>query len=207
MRVLRHLVLLLLLFPSVAFANPGLTGFFFGNTGGTMTFDPTTDTLSFTSTITTIIGYGKYEVRIKETGGDFGTITVTTGPLISGSIFNNALFDGGTITLMLNTFIDTASGTLIPFTLSGTLNTPLNWWVDKFGHHHLSRGLLAGSGTIDGRGVAIMDFYQVVSRSGTNQYNIIQGGITIPEPGTVVLVVTGLGFLACRTKSRRRLIQ
>jgi hypothetical protein len=202
MRLLRHLVLLLLLFPPVAFADS--TGWFFGNTGGLMTYDPTTHNLTLTSTITTIIGVGRFGAQIEETGGDFGTITLTTGPLISGSILHHALFDGGTITLIVDTGISTGSGTLIPFTLFGTLNTPLTWWVDKLGGDHLGG---AGFGTINGEGVHIWDFGQLAVSSGTNQYNVIRGRTTIPEPGTVVLVVTGLGFLAYRTKSRCRPIQ
>ena len=56
MKFPRHLVLLLLLFPPVAFADS--TGWLFVNTGGTMTFNPTTNTLTLTSTITTIKGMG-----------------------------------------------------------------------------------------------------------------------------------------------------
>ena len=205
MSLLRHLVVLLLLFPPVAFANS--TGWNFLNTGGTMTFDPTSDTLTLTSTITTIFGYGRFFVPIVETGSDLGTITVTTGPLISGSIFHQAVFDGGTITLTVDAGFSTGDANLIPFTLLGTLNAPLNWYVDKLGRAHLS-GVPAevGSGIINGvgftEGVNILDFRQLAISSGTNQYNVIQGGTTIPEPSTVVLVVTGLGFLACRIKSR-----
>jgi hypothetical protein len=198
MKFPRHLVLLLLLFPSVAFADS--TGWLFVNTGGTMTFNPTTNTLTLTSTITTIKGMGCCGVPIVETGSDLGTITLTTGPLISGSIFHHALFDGGTITLVVDTGISSGNGTLIPFTLAGTMN-PLLWWMDKSGAHLGGNG----GGIIDGTtGVSIDDFAQLVVSNGTlNQYNIIGGSTVIPEPGTVVLVVTGLGFLACM-KSRRR---
>jgi len=202
MRLLRHLVVLFLLFPPVAFANS--TGWFFGNTGGTMTFNPTTETLTLTSTITTIFGYGSFFVPIVETGADLGTITLTTGPLISGSILHQAVFDGGAMTLTVDVGFSSNGGNLIPFTLIGTLNAPLNWYVDKLGRAHLS-GVpgQVGFGTINGFGVNILDFRQLAVSSGTNQYNVIQDGTTIPEPGTVVLVVTGLGFLAHRTKGRR----
>jgi hypothetical protein len=205
MSLLRHLVVLLLLFPPVAFANS--TGWNFINTGGTMSFDPTTDTLTLTSTITTIFGYGSFFVPIVETGSDLGTITVTTGPLISGSILHQAVFDGGTITLTVDVGFSSGGGTLVPFTLLGTLNAPLNWYVDNLGRAHLSgvpgevgSALINGVGITDG--VNILDFRQMAVSSGTNQYNVIEGGTTIPEPGTVVLVVTGLGFLGCRIKSR-----
>ena len=207
MRLLRHLILLLLLFPPVAFADS--TGWFFGNTGGMMTFNPTTDTLNLTSTITTIIAVGRFGAPLEETGENFGTITLTTGPLISGSLLHTALFDGATITLIVNTALSTGNGTFIPFTLSGTLNTPLIWWVSKLGDNLTG----AGFGTITSpeifgeEGVSIYDFHQLAVPNGTNQYSVIRGGTTIPEPGTVVLVVTGLGLLASRIKSRRRPIQ
>lgn len=203
MSLLRHLVLLLLLFPSLAFADT--IGWFFGNTGGTATFSPTTDTLSLTSTITTIIGVGRFGVPIVETG-DLGTITVTTGPLISGSILNSGLFDGGTITLN----VDVSTGGLLPFTMLGTFNngdtnTPLLWWTDRFGNHHLVMISSVGIGNINNgeEFVQILDFHQVVVSSGTNQYAVIQGGTTIPEPGTLVLMATGLGLLGWRAKSQQ----
>lgn len=202
MRLLRHLAVLFLLFPPVAFANS--TGWNFGNTGGTMTFNPTTETLTLTSTITTIFGYGSFFVPIVETGADLGTITLTTGPLISGSILHQAVFDGGAMTLTVDVGFSSNGGNLIPFTLIGTLNAPLSWYVDKAGRAHL--GAVpgeAGFGTINGFGVNILDFRQLAVSTGTNQYNVIEGATTIPEPGTVVLVVTGLSFLGYRMKARR----
>ena len=195
MRILRHLVMLLPLFSAAAFADS--TGWFFGNTGGTMTFDPNTGTLTLTSTITKIVGVG-----IVETGANLGTITVTTGPLISGTLFHNALFDGANITLTVTAGISTSSGTLTPFTLTGTLRSPLTWWVGKSGDHLAG----FGSGVINGVGsVTIWDFRQLAVLTGTNQYEIIHGGTTIPEPASVVLIVTGLGFIASRAKSRLRI--
>jgi hypothetical protein len=183
MRLLRQLVLLLPLFPPAAFAN----SWFFGNTGGTMTFNPTTDTLTMTSTITTLIGVGANGVSIVTTGSDLGTISLTTGPLISGSLLHNAVFNGGTITLSLE-------GT-------GTIDQPIGWWVDKQGDSHLG----VGPGIVGSfpDGVQIFAFRQLVVSSGPNQYNVIQGATVTPEPGTMVLVATGMAFLACWTKSRR----
>lgn len=197
MNFLRHLVLFLLLFPPVAFADS--TGWLFVNTGGTMTFNPTTNTLTLTSTITKIKGVGCCGVPIVETGSDLGTFTLTTGPLISGSIFHQALFAGGTLTIIVDTGISNGNGTLVPFTLSGTMN-PLIWWMGPSGAHLAGNGV----GIINGTGVQIWDFAQLAVPSGTpNQYKLLGGSTVIPEPGTVVLVVTGLGFLTW-TKSRRR---
>jgi len=193
MRLLRHVVLLLLLFPAGAFADS--TGWFFGNTGGTMTFDPTTGTLTLTSTITKIIFDTRTGAHITETG-NFGTITLTSGPLISGSLLHEAFFNGGSITLTV------ANTGLMPFTLSGTLNT-LTWWVDKSGDHFGGSGVGLINGVI---GTPIYDFSQLAVLSGPNQYSIIQGRTVIPEPGTMVLVVTGLGLIAGRAKLRGRAV-
>jgi len=190
MRPLRHLVLLVLLFSPAAFADPIFPGWFFGNTGGTMTFDPTAKTLSLTSTITTIIN-----VNQTITGSNLGTITVTTGPLTSGTIFHSALFAGGTINITLN----------FGFTLDGTLSVPLTWWMDTSGGFHLGGG---GSAVGDGRDrTPITNFRQAVVLSGTNQYSVLKGATVLPEPGTVMLFGTGLGLLGAATLLRRFRIQ
>jgi hypothetical protein len=49
-----------------------------------MAFDPTTQTLTMTSTITTEI----FDNR--KFTGNFGTVTMTTGPLLSGSVYCRA---------------------------------------------------------------------------------------------------------------------
>jgi hypothetical protein len=190
MRLLRHLVLLVLVFPTLAFADSisrPPTGWFFGNSGGTMTFDPTAMTLSFTSTITTIKGVINGQ-EVVETGVNFGTITGTTGPLLSGTIFHSAIFGDGTMTLETNGTAANFSG----FTLSSTLNFPLKWWKDKSGTFHLG-----------GLGNEILDFRQAVVVSGTNQYTVVEGATVVPESDTLMLFVSGLGPLATGTILRR----
>jgi hypothetical protein len=203
--LLRHVVLLLWFFTPLAFADQIGTGYFFGNTGGTITFDPITNTLTLTSTITRVIGAANYgQPPLEETGSDLGTITLTTGPLVSGNILHQGIFDGGILSLIVDTGISSQSGTLYPFTLSGNLTLPLYWHLGTSGYHLTGYGYgdVFLFGTIPDGFVNIY-FTQLAVLSGTNQYNVIRGGTTIPEPGTVVLVVTGLGFLACRTKLRR----
>jgi len=182
MRSLRHLVFLILL-PATASANPIPIGWFFGNSGGTMTFNPTTQRLRLTSTITSIIGVieGK---EVEDTGTNFGTITISVGPLISGTIFQNALFDGGTIAI-----VSDGSHHFADVVMFGALNTPLKWRVNEAGQSQLS-----GFGHLNGVG-PIQDFGQLAVSSGANHYNVIQGRTGIPEPSTLVLVATGLGLL------------
>lgn len=216
MRPLRNLALVLLLLASAAFADTIPVGaiWLFGNTGGTLTFNSTTQTISITSTITTLIA----GTTLNSSGihtGDFGTITVTTGSLISGSILGHAIFNGGTITITTNGTDGLPDGIVF----SGTLSTPINWYElgksDKF--HLGAKGvgqLVNPSGICHGQGsfsptceYPILNFEQLVVLTGPNQFSVIKGVTVIPEPGTVALVATGLGLLACRTKSRHRSMQ
>src|SRR5439155_14021249 len=106
----------------------------FGNTGGTLTFNPTTEALTMTSTITTIIAPWCVLCDPGIFKGEFGTITVTTGPLISGSILSHALFSGGTITITTNGTDGLPDGIVF----SGTLRTPLLWYrLGKSTEFHL----------------------------------------------------------------------
>jgi hypothetical protein len=194
MRPLGNFVLVLLLLSSAAVADsiPFWDTWSFGNTGGTLTFNPTTETLTMTSTITTLIA----GTTLNNPGvytGDFGTITVTTGPLISGSILSHAIFSGGTITITTNGTDGLPDGILF----FGTLSTPIKWYeLGKSGEFHLGG---KGYGQLrekfgSFRGFPIDDFGQLVVLSGTNQFKILKGATVIPEPGTLVLVATGLGL-------------
>jgi hypothetical protein len=141
------------------------------NTGGTITFNPTTETLSMTSTITSISSGNMVYT------GDFGTVTFTTGALTSGSIYGYATFNGGTYTYTTNGTDGLPNGVLF----SGTFGL-IHWhkigntdefWFSAYGIHETS-----------------------VLVSGTTQFNVVQGAVVIPEPGTLVLAGTGLCFVA-----------
>jgi hypothetical protein len=87
-RFVRGLALALLFLPFAAFADSIDVLI---NTGGTLTYNPVTQTLTLNSTITELINqYGQIQQ------GDFGPLTITTGPLISGSIDHHAFFGPGT---------------------------------------------------------------------------------------------------------------
>ena len=92
------------------------------NTGGTITFNPTTETLSMTSTITSISSGNMVYT------GDFGTVTFTTGALTSGSIYGYATFNGGTYTYTTNGTDGLPNGVLF----SGTFGL-IHW--HKIGEH------------------------------------------------------------------------
>lgn len=179
MRSLRYVALVCLLLTSAAFAD---SVWFFGNTGGTLTYDPNTQTLSLTSTITEIISAGNNVEK-----GTLGTLTVITGPLTSGSILHHAFFGTSTIT------IDGFSGTLYS----------LNWYqVPNSDEFHL-----AGAGAFGFTQIA--NFDQLVVLSGTNQFTVLEGKVGLaPEPSTMSLLGTGLALFSgagvARFKKRRR---
>jgi hypothetical protein len=107
--------------------------------GGMITFNPSTQTLTMTSTITEIF------CNSKEYAGDFGTITLTTGPLQSGSILGPATFAGGTFTVTTDGADGLPNGTL----LSATLGT-VKW--HETGNNNMFHMSASFNGPIFGRG-------------------------------------------------------
>jgi hypothetical protein len=168
---------------------PYQDAWYFGNTGGTLTFNPTTGTLTLTSTLTTIIA-GTTGNDLGLHTGDFGTVTVTTGPLISGSVNSHGWFGTATLTIMTNGTDGLPDGDL----LQGTLG-PLFWY--KLGPN-------SDEFHLGGTGVGIFDFDQLVEVSGKNQFTVLNGHTTIPEPSTMVLFATGLGILSWSGITRHR---
>lgn len=168
------------------------------NTGGTITFDPTTQTLTMTAPIT-----GMVSARGHFTG-DFGTITMTTGPLISGNVFTgSALFDGGTFTVTTNGEDFTPDGLLY----SGSFST-VRWREVKKTNSYVFVGL--GSATspfgFPGFTFGARMFQNSTLVDGTNQFSVDSGRTSVPEPGTLGLLGTGLGVLAefVRRRSLRK---
>jgi hypothetical protein len=166
------------------------------NTGGTITFDPTTQTLTMTTDITSIFTAGR------QFTGNFGTITMTTGPLISGSVFtHSALFDGGTFTVTTNGQDLTPDGVLY----EGTFST-VRWRQVKKTNSYV----FAGMGSVTSS-IGFLNFsaganvFQFVTLDGTDQFSITSGRVGIlPEPGTFGLLGTGLGVVAGFVRRRSR---
>jgi hypothetical protein len=169
-----QLVLTVLLLSSAAFADLADSDiWFFGTTGGTATYNPNSQTMTHTSTVTETI-------VITKSFGDLGTLTVTTGPLISGSILHHAVFGTSTITINGN---------------SGTLYS-LNWYqVPNSDEFHL-----AGRGDLvfgPFRDKQIVNFDELVVLSGPNQFTVLEGRVgLIPEPSTLALLGTGLALFS-----------
>lgn len=144
-----------------------------GNSGGAIIFNPTTQTLSMTSTITSI------EAGDKLYTGNFGTVTFTTGPLISGSIYGFAEFGGGTFTITTNGTDGLPNGVLF----TGTFTRGLWHEIGRSNEYYFSA--LGAPG-----------FHQTsVLVAGTTQFNVLQGNFVLPEPGTWALLGTGVLFV------------
>jgi hypothetical protein len=163
-----------------------------GNSGGTITFNAATQTLTLTSNITSIFSSnGAFT-------GDFGTITFTTGPLISGSIYTYATFNSGTFTINTNGTDGLPNGVL----LSGTFEL-VHW--QEIGHtneYSFSAYFTGSSSYIQNNGGIMTQESVLVSGTTQTQFNVIQGHTVVPEPGTWALLGTGLCFVVgvgCRT--------
>jgi len=146
--------------------------YYVGNSGGTITFDPTNQTLTLTSTITTI----KSGAQIYT--GDFGTVTFTTGPLTSGTILTSATFNGGTWAITTNGTDGLPDGVL----LAGQFTRSANWRELGKSNNFLFSGNAGGA-----------NMHETSTWvSGTNTFNVSQGATVIPEPTTALLFGTGL---------------
>lgn len=179
-RLARRLVLVLLMLSAVAFADCNCSNtWFYGNTGGTLTYNPTTQTLSLSSTVTETISGTSVQT------GTFGLLTVTTGPLTLGSLVHHAFFGAGTISVGGYT---------------GTLYS-LDWYqVPNSDEFHL-----AGTGELGN--LQIVNFDELVAFSSQNQYTVLSGKVGLtPEPSTVSLFITGIGLIfGTRTARFRQL--
>jgi len=145
-----------------------------GNSGGAIFFNPTTQTLSMTSTITSILSGGQSYT------GNFGTITFTTGALISGSIYGYAQFGAGTYAITTNGTDGLPDGVLF----SGTFSRA-DW--HEIGHSNEYYFSAVGfGGNIHETTVLV---------AGTTQFNVLQGNTVIPEPSTWALLGTGILFV------------
>jgi hypothetical protein len=155
------------------------------NTGGTITFNPTTQTLTLTSTITQISSGAKIFT------GDFGTITFTTGALMSGSILGYATFaGGGSFSITTNGTDGLPNGTFYSSTLLDTVKWHEIGTTDTY-------FLSAFTG--------IGNTHEYSTFAGGNTFNVNQGATVIPEPSTLALFATGVfGLMGAARKKLGR---
>lgn len=128
--------------------------------------------------------------------GDLGTVSFSTGALLSGSLQNGGTFAaGGTFTIDGNGTGGLPNGVLF----SGTFSTPSTWTLTTLAngtHNYTLTGTLTGMlGTTSLSGVTV----QLTINTGTGLFSgstTISGGDTsfassVPEPSTLAMMGTG----------------
>lgn len=195
------LLVLTLALPVVAFGN----SVNFTNSSGTLS--GTNAGLSLSNSILIAVnGLGNMGLVT----GDLGTVTLSTGPLIGGSLKMGGTFAAG------GSFVITGNGTGgIPngVIFNGTFSGPVTWSIITLGdgsHFYTLTGSLQGTwytgATVDG---ATIQLTADVGKGFFNGKTTISSGDTnitaIPESSTLTLVGAGLVGLAglSRHKSRK----
>jgi hypothetical protein len=190
------MALLALALPVAAFANGSVD---FTNDGGTLT--GTSDSLSLTgSTLIAINGLNGMGMVT----GNLGTVSFSTGTLTSGSVTgtSGATFAaGGSFVITGNGMNGAPNGVIF----SGSFSGPVTWTAIPSANHQFYYYTLSGSltGTWFNGSTVNGAVVQLTIRTGSKGFggtvNISSGDTnisTVPEPGTLGLMGTGLIGLA-----------
>jgi hypothetical protein len=178
------------------------------NSGGRITSNGTTLTLSG-STLVGVEGFGS-----RPLSGTLGYVTLTTGNLISGSLAAGGTFAaGGSFTLAGNGINGLSSGTLF----SGTFTGPVTWtatWTPNMGPNHQGAWIYTLKGNVTGMlssgtkvsGTIIETTFDVSNGRQFSTMANLNGGLanlSVPEPGTMALLATGLIGLAMLIRRKK----
>lgn len=190
--------LLALCVPVVTWANS--TSIVFDNHGGKITTSSNTLTLS-NSTLTSFTGLNGVPIT-----GTLGSVSFTTAALIGGTLGGGGTFGaGGSFTITGNGSNGLPSGSLFQGTFSG----PVNWTATFNSGGNAGKGAwsYALSGTVLGTlnngaaayGSTVQFTFDVPKGSQFSKGVRLNNGVTtvtVPEPGTLGLLGTGLFLLA-----------
>lgn len=196
------LMLLALALPLASWANS--SNIVFSNTGGKIATGGTTTSPTLSLSNSTLTGFtGLNGVPIT---GTLGTLSFTTGGLISGTLGGGGTFAaGGSFTITGNGSNGLPNGYLFQGTFSG----PANWTAvfNPLGNHGKGNWTYVLTATVSGtlnNGVhaagGTMQFTFDVPKSQPFSKGVrLNGGVTtvtVPEPGTLGLLGTGLFAVA-----------
>lgn len=206
---MRRVILLTLLALALPIAAFGSSSVDFTNSGGTLTGTNNGFSLA-NSTLVAVNGFNGGGLI---TGNNLGSVTLTTGALVSGSLQMGGTFAaGGTFTITGNGSNGLPNGTIF----SGSFSGPVTWTLVTLanGTHNYTltgnlTGLLTGTGSSNGVTVQLTvntgkGFFNGSVGLSSGDTNISNGPV-VPEPGTLGLLGTGLvgvaGLMRRKTKA------